>query len=178
MNAVFEAIRRDFVPGRMTIETSWNGAAFVGGLVNLCRPFRVIEVGAHDGTTSAHIARALHENMTGTFVAYEIEPCHCDQIRMKLSVVWPEGAWDVVEGDFFKTVRPDPVDFAFIDIDPKYEYIKAYQSINFADKATLVAHDATLNPVETAVLRDQMVEDGWKTITLPQERGFLVAVKP
>jgi predicted O-methyltransferase YrrM len=175
--AVFEAIRSEFSPGRMTVETTWNGAAFVAGVVNLVRPGRAVEVGAHTGTTSAYIAKALQENGKGCFVAYELDAQRCADNRRFLNLVWPGGAWVVIHGNFFDTVQPDPVDFAFIDIDPKSDYTKAYQSLTFAPGAVLVAHDADLNPVEVGDLELRLIGDGWRTFTLKHERGFLVAVK-
>jgi predicted O-methyltransferase YrrM len=175
--AVFDLIRAQFVPGRLTTETTWNGAAFVAGLVNLCRPFRAVEVGAHNGTTSAYIVRALKENGDGNFVAYELDACRCVEIAVKLGEVWSGGPWAIVSGDFFDLVSPDPVDFAFIDIDPKSDYVRVYESLSFADGAVLVAHDATLSADDVHALRLRLASDGWEQFTLPHERGFLVAVK-
>ena len=175
--AVFEAIRGEFTPGRLTTETTWNGAAFVGGLVNLVRPFRAVEVGAHTGTTSAFIANALKMNGTGAFLAYEVNPARCKDLRETLAAVWPDGSWDVIEGDFFETVTPDPIDFAFLDIDPKSDYLRAYESLRFAPAAVLVAHDADLAAADVHPLRLRLADDGWEQVTLPHERGFLVAVK-
>jgi len=177
MNPILEAIKYEFPNGTLTTATTWNGAAFVAGLVNLQRPYRTIEVGANVGVTSSHILNAIRENGTGLFLAFELEPRHCAEVKARLHALWPEGPWQVVEGDFFKTITPDPVDFAFIDIDPKEDYTKAYEALTFAPGAVIVAHDIDLYPAEIIPFAERLKADGWNTLTLPWERGFLVAVK-
>ena len=177
MSGVLEAIRGEYPNGTLTTATTWNGAAFVAGLVNLKRPYRVVEVGANVGVTSAFLANAIRDNGTGLLLAYELDLANCLEARNRLAALWPEGSWEVVEGDFFEMVTPDPVDFAFIDIDPKEDYTKAYEALTFAPGAVIVAHDIDLYPAEIIPFAERLKADGWNTLTLPWERGFLVAVK-
>lgn len=177
--AVFEAIKLAAPAGCMIVETTWNGASFVSGVVNLFSPFRVVEIGSCSGFTSAYIAKALNANGRGEFVAYELEAVRADETRARLEKVWPGGAWEVVTGDFFANVKSDPIDLAFIDIDPKDSYIPAYEKIKdlMPDGAVIVAHDLDYDRRAVGALGDRLEADGWKTLGLHKERGFLVAVK-
>lgn len=179
MSGVFEEIRNSFPPGAMYRETPWNGAAFVYGLVALYRPLRVIEVGCCVGSTTAYIAKALIENGQGEVIAYENHQGYVEEATRRLTELWPGGRWSVVAGDFYETCTPDPVDFAFIDIDPKEDYVKAYERITWTDKAALVAHDATLDGAAAVVhsFRMRLAADGWIVSQFDPERGFLVGVR-
>jgi predicted O-methyltransferase YrrM len=178
MSSVIETIRRNNGPGTLQTATTWNGAAFVAGMVNLVRPLVAIEVGAHTGSTSAFIIEAIKMNDCGRFIAYEMDIVHAAETKRKLEDLWPGGAWEVKDGDFFKENARGPVNFAFIDIDPKVRYGDAYEDIEFAPGAVIVAHDITLYPDEINPFRARLINEGWSTIVLPWERGFLVAVKP
>jgi predicted O-methyltransferase YrrM len=163
----------------MIVDTTWNGAAFVGGLVNLFRPTRAIEIGSCNGFTSAYIGNAMSENGVGSFIAFELDVIRAFETTSKLKAVWPEGSWSVVNGDFFSEVKEDPIDFAFLDIDPKSLYIPAFEKIKhlMGSGSVLVAHDLDYDPLAVNELREVMAADGWLCLGLHKERGFLVAVK-
>jgi len=177
--AVFAGIRAAAPAGCMVVDTTWNGAAFVGGLVNLFHPFRAIEVGACRGFTSAYIVKAIQENGVGTFTAFELDVVRAFETTRNLEAVWPSGSWTVANGDFFAEIKDDPIDFAFIDIDPKELYLPVYEKLKplmFAG-SVIVAHDLDYDPPPINALRSVLVADGWECIGLHKERGFLVAVK-
>lgn len=175
--AIFERLRGEYPPGCMVAATPANGAAFVGGVLSLFAPARAIEVGSNSGVTSAHMADAMRKLGRGSLVCYELSEFHCAASRELLAQVWPGGAWEVVQGDFFSTVRADPVDFAFIDIDPKDTYIAAYKAIVFSDRAVCILHDLDYDPPNINRARAVLIDDGWSVIDLHAERGFVLAVK-
>jgi predicted O-methyltransferase YrrM len=177
--AVFAGIRAAAPAGCMITDTTWNGAAFVGGLVNLYSPFRVIEVGACRGFTSAYIARSIRDNGVGHFTAFELDVARAYETSQRLEAVWPGGSWAVANGDFFAEVTDDPIDFAFIDIDPKSLYLPVYERLKplMVPGSVIVAHDLDYEPPPINGLRAALVADGWGCLGLHKERGFLVAVK-
>lgn len=178
MNAVLAEVRDQFPAGGAYRETPWNGGAFLYGLVCLYRPQRVIEVGCSVGATSAFICEALKELGGGSFVGFEKDVDRAGEAIKRLDSIWRGGDWVIATWDFFETIEKDPVDFAFLDLDPKEDYIRAYERIPFADKAVLVAHDLLFAPKPVIALYDRLRADGWKCKTFEPERGFIVAVKP
>lgn len=176
---VFSRLMAERIPGRMETETPWNGSAFIAGVVNLMRPSLCIEVGCHDGSTSAYIVKAMRDNCCGRFVGYEIDPLRASAAEDKCADVWPGGEWTIEAGDFFVKVTKDAIDFAFIDIDPKEYYSTAFDAITWAQSATMIAHDTQLDgAVDTLARFRSYIEDrGWSCIELKPERGFLLAVR-
>ncbi len=184
MNAIdeFNWTRGNLPAGCMCKATSWNGAAFVGGLVALKNPKHTIEIGCAGGTTSIYMARALCDlGLGGKLVCYDTDTAACQETMRRLEEVWPLGDWRVICGSFFDdpVYSGDPVDFAFLDIDPKGEYVNAFNRVKFNDKAICVSHDLTLQNEGRHVeaVGEIMRAQGWQVMGLPWERGFLVGMK-
>lgn len=175
--ALFSALRDSCPRRHMYPETSWVGSAFVHGLICLYQPNRVAEVGCHSGCTSIYIAQALYDIGAGSFIGYELKENLATMALDRLSVVWPGGSWKINIGDFFETCEPDPVDFAFIDIDPKSSYIPVYERLTLASNCVIVAHDLTYAPSEVGALADRLAADGFAVHLYQPERGFVVAVR-
>lgn len=177
----FKGIREQLPPGCFAPETSWNGSAFIRGLVSLIRPGVAIEIGSHRGTTSAYIAAALKEHNYGRLVCYEMDENLARECSARLSDIWRDGNYCVVVGDFFEKFSYESIGFCFLDIDPKSDYERAWLKINqcMGSGSMLVCHDATYNAQDQCdALRKQLNDAGWWTMLFPQERGFLVAYKP
>jgi predicted O-methyltransferase YrrM len=178
MNQTLERIRADHPAGSIERETSWNGSAFVYGLVCLFRPERVIEVGCSIGTTSAYIMEALTQIGSGSFIGYEKLPGRAREAEERLQAGYPGGAWSIVQGDFFRTYDSQTIDFAFIDLDPKEHYIRAVDSLVVRPGGVLVLHDLEFAPDPVGMAAAELKDRGYIVSGFVPERGFAVAIKP
>ncbi len=177
---LFDELRGSRQPGFIGRPTPWNGSAFLYGLTCLRRPELAIEIGCGDGSSSVWIARALQELAHGRLICYESDPEGARAAQDKLAALWPGGDWRVILGDFFETQTGELVDFAFIDLEPKIAYLRAWRAIEFSAGAIVAAHDSSLPPFaeEILPLECAMFDSGWSVLNFPWERGFLVGMKP
>lgn len=175
--ATLESIRAEFPHGVVTRETTWTGSLFVSSLVAVSSPHLVVEVGCCNGATSAYICDVLRNLGQGRFVGYEQEPYSASAAESRLSSVWPDGAWEIVTGDFFETYRQDSAGFAFIDIDPKEDYVRAYETLKLDRVTVVVAHDLDFDMKNVGNLIPFLVRDGFEVSQIHRERGFIVGVR-
>jgi predicted O-methyltransferase YrrM len=148
-------------------------------MVALFNPRSVVEVGAGNGVTAAHIVRTLTElDAGGIYIGYERDAAEAATCRLRLRGFPPE-RWRIDHADFFQAYEGAPVDFAFIDHEPKSAYLDAYERLRFTERAVVVAHDLYWRSGREHVLRlwERMKQDGWQTLGLTPERGFLVGVR-
>jgi hypothetical protein len=176
--AAWDLVRRLTPPDVRQPETTWPGAAFVYGVVAMLAPERAVEVGCCIGTTSAWIYRALDERSRGHLDCYEIDAISRDRTEDLLQSLYPGGRWSIY-GDFFSDYDGGPVDFAFIDPEPKDLYLSAFERIKWASSAAFLAHDSTppgswqdvvnLVPVAKAA--------GFRCFNVTRERGFILGLR-
>lgn len=188
---LFYQLRKSFPHGCMERETSWTGAQFVASLVGLYwpvarGPYNIVEVGCMNGVTAAHIVNTIkNQNRpagpqvdTGFYRGYELDSSFAELARERLWTVYPLGPWEIIEGDFFETYNPDqPVDFAFIDPDPKTIYVDAYMKLNMNNSSVVVAHDSVCDQENVRKLIPLLQQDGFIVHEFNVERGFIVGVR-
>ena len=66
-------------------------------------------------------------------------------------------------------------DFAFLDLEPKSDYFRAFAALDIPIGGIVCAHDLTHDPEPVGALLKALLENGYEAIGFPQERGLIVA---
>jgi predicted O-methyltransferase YrrM len=135
-----------------------------------------VEVGSFYGIGSLFLCKALKEIGSGEFIGYEIQEDPRYSSISKLESYWPKGNWKF-KGDFWNEYDGQSVDFAYIDTDPKQDYVRAFKHLNMERTSMVVAHDLFMGneyqPV-VAALSKELSDFGYNVLNLRRERGFII----
>jgi len=167
-------------------ETPCEIGELIFSLVRLERPAVVVEIGSHQGITSAWIMAALDELYCGHLYAYEVNESHRQKWRDNMKSLWPDGGapGSVHHENILDSECPIYADLAFIDLHPKSLYVAAYEKLEIPKGGIVLAHDLTLhgekrNNVNDGVhaLYDQLMKDGYNVFPVAGGRGLIMARK-
>lgn len=157
-------------------------------IAKLEQPKRMVEVGSHEGATSAWMIRALKENGAGTYEGWEVNESVTRKWKSSLTDIFGKvNAATLHESSFLEETNVH-TDFAFIDLEPKKDYVAAFERMNVSVDGIVMAHDLTWkgrppwepNDYNQGVwdLYDTFLSlDEWDVVPFFGGRGLIVARK-
>ncbi len=167
-------------------QTPLDMGRFIYALIRLERPEVLVEVGAMNGATSAWMLRALRENGRGQYQGWEKNENEARLWgRNMLHIFGDSPPPSVLNRASFYDVESVPCDFAFIDHEPKAEYLRAFDMLDMEEGGILLAHDLAYTGMERNKknagvwdLYDRLLEDRkWDVLPLYGGRGLVMARK-
>lgn len=140
-------------------------------LVRALRPLQVLEIGVHEGASSAHLLTALDANQLGALTSYDIVKGAAEVKGIR---------WTVIQQDAALANFP-PTEFVFEDSAHGLDYsLKLFERLKFA--RVLVTHDTLMTPAHGDFYVKQAFEtvfpDGLIFALDGCERGLGVWVNP
>jgi predicted O-methyltransferase YrrM len=159
-------------------------AEFCYGLCRAIGARRIVEFGTSFGVSTLYLAAAVRDNGGGVVIGTEHEPAKAAAARANFAKAGLSGLIDLREGDLRETLKDlaGPIDFALFDIwtemaRPGLELIAPHLK-----PGAVICADNTAAPRARVGYADlfAFIEDpanGLRTMTLPFEGGFEMAVK-
>lgn len=181
--AIFEDIARRLPPGCWKEETSVAVHWLLYGFARMVQPHAIVEVGTSGGDATAFLVRAAIHNGRGVVVGYEADPAKRENsIRKVHSACGPDIPFEMRHAFDYNSDPAELVysDFAFIDLDPKTAYGPVFDRLSIPLGGMMFAHDLThpshVTNLEAFRTKVEQTNE-WEMMSLPQERGLIVARK-